>query len=109
MKSAIYNVFLTGILSEQLNYRLTVIEDETQVPLAAGSAAEYFLPTIMVMLLVAVLVSAMIYLLQCNRYRMRLQELEPAGSVYNGWKLKRLKEAVSEAEMQKMEDMENIF
>lgn len=108
MKNMIFTGPMVGILLQQVEYRLTVIEDETEVPLAAGATMEYYWPTVAVMVLVAISVMAAVYLLNCNRYRRRLQELAPEGYRYRGWQLKRLKEAVSEVEIQKTEDLEDF-
>lgn len=108
MKNAIFAGSVVGILLQQVEYRLTVIEDETEVPLASGVTMEYYWPTVAVMVLAAIFVTAAVYLLNCNRYRMRLRELAPEGCDYKGWQLSRLKEAVSEAEIQKTEDIEDV-
>lgn len=102
-------MWLTGLFGSilaEVNYRITVIEDE-QVPLAAGGM-KYFGATAGGMILTALLLMIAVYLLLCYKYRKRISELSDDNAVYRGWKLDRLKETVSELEMKRVEDLLNF-
>lgn len=95
------------ILLTQEPYILTVIEDEG-VPLAGSVKMEFYGLTIAFMVLAVILFIAVIYLLICNRYRKRIQKLDPDGNSYRGWRLMRLKETVLNVEMKKIEDISSF-
>ncbi|MGN0403523.1 MAG: hypothetical protein ACI4HQ_14865 [Acetatifactor sp.] len=104
MRNLLLTSLIGRILLTQEQYILTVIEDE-KVPLAEGIKMEFYGPTIAFMILTVILFMTAVYLLICNRYRKRIQKLDPDGTSYRGWRLKRLKETVLNVEMEKIEDM----
>lgn len=87
---------------QELNYRLTVIEEE--VPLADGSrmGSNRFFPitmAAMIVLFLGTLIS--LYYFRCRRYQQRIVELGGERKVsYSVWNLKRLKETTAEMEWQ---------
>lgn len=87
----------------QVNYDLVVLEDE-RVPLAPSSGNNYFWPTVVVMVLLALAVLLAVYLIRCNGFRKRIRELDAEGTSYLGWSLSRLKETVAELEAKKVEE-----
>lgn len=99
-------IYLGSFAIQNLNYKLTVIEDE-DVPLSpVGSGGTRFLPitlSLMVAIMLCTLVS--IYYFRCRQYQKRILELDEDGmKSYSGWNLKKLKEAILEMEMEKVED-----
>lgn len=104
MKNIVSFSVLVGMLVQKAQYRLTVIEDE-EVPLAAGIKMEYFVPTIIAMVLTVLLIGVILYLLKCSKYRMQITGLDTEGTSYKGWKLSRLKETVKNLEAEKVDQM----
>lgn len=101
-KGATLMSILQTISLMQVNYDLVVLEDE-RVPLAP-SGSDYFWPTVVVMVLLALAVLLAVYLIRCNGFRKRIRELDSEGINYLGWSLSRLKETVAELEAKKVEE-----
>lgn len=86
--------------AQEISYRVSVISDE-EVPLAAGPAVQgrLFGATLAAMAALTAGMLVTVYVAKCNRYRQRVRQLCQEGALpYNGWNLKRLKEAAAELE-----------
>ena len=85
------------------NYTLTII-DEIETPLAGSveMGTNYFVPTAVVVILVAALIIGLIYFLECSKYQKRYDVLVAAhglnGSAKKCWSITRLKEMIIEEE-----------
>ena len=104
--SVCWLIYLGGFALQNLNYKLTVIEDE-DVPLSpGGTGGTRFLP-ITLALMVAILTGTLIsiYYFRCRQYQKRILELKEDGmKSYSGWNLKKLKEITLEIEMEMVDD-----
>ena len=104
--SVCWLIYHGGLALQNLNYKLTVIEDE-DVPLSAGgTGGTRFLPitlALMAAIIIGTIVS--IYYFRCRQYQKRILELKEDGlESYSGWNLKKLKETTLEVEMEMVDD-----
>lgn len=86
--------------TQEISYRVSVISDE-EVPLAAGPVVQsrLFGTTLAAMAVLLVGMLAVVYFARCSGYRQRVRQLcRGKAAPYNGWNLKRLKEAAAELE-----------
>lgn len=86
--------------TQEISYRVSVIADE-EVPLAAGPVTQtpLFGITIAAMTVLLIGMLSAVYLARCSGYRQRVRQLcRGMDAPYNGWNLKRLKEAAAELE-----------
>ncbi len=98
-----------------LNAKYTLIEiEEEKIPLAMSTqdVAGYFGTVIVVMACLLILCAIVIYVVSCYKYRVRIRQLQ-SEKVHCGWNLMRLREAVTNMELQEAErlvnDMEQNF
>lgn len=102
-----------GMMAAQTDYNLTVIQDEP-IPLAPSVPAvnepTYFLWTMAIMLLMAVVAVTGIYILRCVKYRKcyygMLLAAGTTGKMKDpGWNLMKIKQLLNETENQLVERM----
>ncbi len=101
-------IFMVLSVSETSDdrYTLTIIEDEP-VALAGGPAQDpglsvYYIGTVVVVMLVALVLGTALYLMECHKYQMRLlsicKDITHPGNIPNRWSLSKLKDQVREEE-----------
>lgn len=95
-----------SIFLQSVNYYITEIQDE-QVPLAPGVKNQFYLPTILGMIVLILLLMVLTYWIGCRNYQKRIRELDEEKKCYCGWNLWKLRETVNEQELQKADDLLN--
>jgi len=99
MQAAVGTVFLN-----EISYSIVKIEEEA-IPLSSGPQDTYYFWAIVGMVMLIFLAALVTYLVQCERYRKRIRELNERGAKQPGWELWKLKEVVKELEMQKTDEL----